>query len=82
VPPPAHFLQPERDLWCAITREHRFLTTTSLTLLAVAMEARGVMRHTWDRIKKEGPKNQLLDAHSRSIKAYVNAMRQLRVLPR
>jgi len=84
-PPPSHFQEPERRLWKAIVSEHNFTSVTSLTLLAVAMEAAAVMRHSWDRIEKTdsfGPKDILLHTNGRAAKTYVNAMRLLKVIPR
>ena len=71
-------------MWKHITQEHNFITTTSFALLTVAMEADAVMRQTGDQIKTQGygPKDQRFDIQSRAIKADVNAMRHLKVLPR
>ena len=88
--PPPHFDKPERDLWRLLTAENNFFTSTSLAMLAVAMEAHALMRRCHEqivreeKIRSEGSGrtrlHQLLDTLSRAVKQYVTAMKQLKVL--
>ena len=82
---PPHFAPEESELWRIILLEHPNLagSATALASLAVAMEANAIVRHCTAEIREhryDAKFVRLCDIQSRAVKAYTNAMRQLKVL--